>query len=226
MATQTVTKHYANICAKPDCIVEGAAVIFFFRNDALSPGNLPYIEGLVTLVVETATGAIDATFSYDDADLPDGVDMILDDPDTVGTVCDPDCFGEGSWLWKVQKLTDRDVNPSIINRSQTIYAPDEHVVNNTFNLARIPYTGGLRLSAIRLTCDRYDTNTTIAATIKVGATSIATFTGTLASIRGMTLLVTDLTLDQKPVLELTSVSSVIYADGALGLVVEMIGALL
>lgn len=226
MALQTVTKTYANVCSKPDCIQEGATVAFFFRDDALGPGNLPYIEGQVTSVVENAAGAIDVIFSYNDTYMPDGVELTLDLPGNPGTVCDPDCFTEGSWLWKVAKFQERSLNPSIISRPQAVYAPDEHVVNNTFHLARIPFVDGLRLQAIKLTCDRYDANTTITATLKIGLTSIATFTGTLASIRGMTLLATDLAYDQLPVLQLTSVSSVIYADGALGLVVEMIGELL
>ena len=225
MALHIITKHYASPCSKPDCICVDADVVFFIRGNTLATDGKPYILGMVTSVTALTTGGVDVVISYDDGSLPVDFEMTLDDGVDQGTVCDPDCFNEGSWLWKVNKLIGAGQNPAIINRAHPVYLNTQHVVNNTFDLARIPFDQGLRLTALKITCARYDVNTTLTATLKVGSTVIGSYTGNLAHMRGLTIAATDLAPDAKPTLYISDVASTIYDDGALGLVLEMIGIL-
>ncbi len=225
MALKTITKHYANPCDKLDCICEGADVALFLAGDVLTTAGKAYVAGIVSSVTALSTGGIDVVIAYDDAPLPVDFEVSFTVGSTEGTVYDPDCLTPGSWLWKTEKLFGAGQNPAIINRAHPVYLNDEHVADNTFDLARIPFGEGMRLTAVKLTCARYDANTTLTATLKVGSTVIASYTGTLARIRAMEIAVNDLLEDEKPTLYVTDVESVIYSDGALGLVLELIGIL-
>lgn len=226
MALHTVTKHYASPCDKPDCICEDAEVAFFFRGDTLTTDGKAFVVGTVSTVTELSTGGVDVVIAYSDTTLPAEFELVLDEGLTLGTVCDPDCYSDCSWVKKVEKMIGAGQNPAIISRPHVVYMNDEHVVNNVFDLPRIPFDEGMRLTAVKITCARYDANTTLVATLKVGSTTIAAFTGSLAQMRGLAIAVNDLTADQKPTLHLSSVSSTIYEDGALGLVLELIGVLI
>jgi hypothetical protein len=226
MALQIITKHYANPCDKPDCICEDAEVALFFRGETLTTDGKAFFVGTISTVTALTTGGVDVVIAYDDATLPAEFTVILDDGLDLGTVCDPDCYSEGSWVWKTSKMIGAGQNPAIISRPHVIYLNTQHVANNVFDLPRIPFSQGMRLTSVKITCNRYDANTTLVAKLKLGSTVIAQFTGSLAQMRAMTISVTDLVADVKPTLHIESVASTIYDDSSLGLVLELIGILI
>lgn len=220
---------YDEVCNMPECMCANCPIFIFLRNGALTSDGKPYIIGTITLINQLSTGGIEITFTYDDATLP----VVGEDPIEItfgvdGTACDPDCGSDCSWLVKMLAVLDTAAISGLQNRHYILFPEGEPVEDGTFQLPRIPFSpGGLRLTTVRITCFDYNANTQGTFNLKVGATIIASFTGTLAEQRVLALVpgLETIAYDAKPVLECIDVEQVVYEAFALGLVVELIGVL-
>lgn len=216
----------------PQCMCVDCDILIFLRNGALTSDGKPYIVGHVTQVLQLSSGGIQVTFTYDDATLPTEEIDEEDVPIEIsfgedGTACDPDCFTDCSWASKVLSLLENATIAGLQNRHYILYQDDEPVADGSFNLPRIPFTPGFRLTSVRITCFTYNANTEGTFNLKVGATTIASFEGTLEEQRVL-VLVPGLELiayDAMPVLECVDVAQTVYEAFALGLVIELIGVL-
>lgn len=226
MAIKTAVKHYADQCDMPSCICVDGPVVVFLRGDLLTTDGKPYFPGTVTLIDILTTGGVDVTIQYDDSTLPivegEPMEVIFPVSDDA-TVCDPDCAAECDWFTKVRRMLDAEGTGGLLNRWYILYESNEDVANGTFEIPRIPFEPGFRITDLRITCFVYDLNTTGTFTLKVGATNIAQFVGNLAQQRQMTILVTDLLNDELPELHITGLTNGVYGLAAAGLVLEFIG---
>lgn len=220
--TQTIIFHYSSVCEIPACMCVDAEVALMLRGTALTEDGKAYIAGTITAIDETATNAYDITIEYDDATLGELVPVFGVD----GNVCDPICITECSWLWAVIRVSETVNNPPLINRHYTLYNSAQWVEDGTFDVPRIPFATGYRLSAVHLTCTTYDENTEIVAELRVGSTLIASYTGNLAAQVEMTIAVTDLDYDELPVLTISGTTNAIYEEAAKGLVLELLGIII
>jgi hypothetical protein len=229
MALQNVVKHYADECDMPSCICVDGAVVIFLLDDELTTDGKPYFPGTVTEIEILTTGGVDITIQYDDATLPlvEGEPMaVIFPPAEDATVCDPDCAEDCDWFTKVRRMMDAEGNGGLLSRWYIAYTSEEDVANGVFQIPRIPFDPGFRLTDVRITCFTYDINTTGTFTLKVGATNIAQFVGNLAQQRQMTILVTDLLNDELPELHITGVTNGVYGLAAAGLVLELLGIII
>ena len=229
MAIKTAVKHYANQCDMPSCICVDGPVVMFLKNDRLTTDGKPYFPGTVTTITLLTTGGVDVTVQYNDATLP----LVLGVPIEVifplaedATVCDPDCADECDWFAKIRRMLDAEGTGGLLNRWYIAFTSAQDVANGVFEIPRIPFEPGFRLTDVRLTCFNYDINTTGTFEVKVGATVIAEFVGNLAQQRQMTILVPDLLNDEMPELHCSGVANGVYGLAAAGLVVEFIGIII
>lgn len=227
MATVAKVKHYASLCDMPQCMCVGCPVKVFLKDDQLTTDGLPYFEGIVTAILELSSGGIDVTIQYQDTTLPvvDGDPLVVEFSSTsaAGNVCDPDCAGDCDWITKVIRLVQSALPGGLINRHYQLFASGDCVANGSFDIPRIPFVPGYRLTDVRLACFTYDINTTATFQLKKGATVIAEFIGSLAQQRQMTILVPDLLNDELPELHITGLANAVYGLCAEGLVLELIG---
>lgn len=208
---------------------QGCSIYLFLRNELLTSDAKPYIIGTVTLIEQLSTGAIEVTFTYDDATLP------LDEGEPIeivfgvdGTVCDPDCGEACSWLAKVLAIVNSATISGLQNRHEILYAENQVVESGVFSIPRIPFTGGFQLTSMRLSCFTYNENTQGTFRVKVDGITIAEFMGTLEEQRVMNLTpgLETIAYDKLPIVELIDVEQVVYGEFALGLVIEFLGVLL
>jgi hypothetical protein len=229
MALRQSTKTYLDACDVPTCMCADAEVVFFLKDDLLTLSGKAYVDGTVVSVTELSTGAVQVVIQYDDADLPDvdgeKLEVIFPGVVAEGTVCDPDCAGECSWVKKVFSVLSSIGQGGIINRPYLIYPFSENVIDGQFELPRIPFPTGYRLTSVRLTCRTYDINTTTTVELRIGSTVYAQFIGDLREQRAMNILIPVLPYDQMPELHLNGTVSSIYLLAAKGLVLEMIGGI-
>ncbi len=227
MATKNVIKHYTTDCDLPRCMCVDQPVRVFFKDGVITTDAKPYIDGTVTALTQRSDSGWDLTFTYSDTTAPTGFTMVFPTASAPGNVCDPDCFGECDWLWKVQQMIDAaPLGVPLMDRAYQIYLPDQWVENGVFDLPRIPFDEGFRVSEIKLTCGRYDPNTTTTIVLTIDGTTYASFSGSLNHARGMNIAHTDMLHDKQPVLTITGTTSAVYADAALGLVIEIVGMLI
>lgn len=222
--TQQVTKHYEALCDMPRCICPAMPVAMFLKNGLLTTDAKPYIEGVVISVTEDGSGGIDVVISYDDTTMPTEEEtLVVVSFGDEGTACDPDCLDECSWLSKVLSLQATG-SSRIINRFYQLFGPDEDVTTGVFDIARIPFPTGFRLTDVRLTCYTYDINTTLDVTLQVGADLKAHATGqALGAQVALTIDAALLPYDGKPVLTIPGLTNGVYGMAAKGLVLELIG---
>lgn len=224
---QQVVKHYLALCDMPQCMCVDCSVFIFLKAPTLTTDGLPYFMGTVREIEELSSGGVDVTIEYDDATLPlvegDPMEVTFPSVSVEGSVCDPDCAGPCDWLTKVQRMMESALPGGLINRHYQVYDPDESAANGVFDLPRIPFVPGYRLTDVRVTCFTYDINTTCTIQLKVGSTVKAQFTGNLAQQRQLTILSTDLANDALPQLHITSLVNGVYGLDAQGLVIELIG---
>ena len=227
MALQQSTITYSELCLMPACICENADVVFFLQGGLLTTAGLPYVAGTVVSVTQLSTGAVEVVIQYDDATLPtvDGekLEVVFPGAAVTGSVCAPDCSGECDWMGKVLAVQAAADPRTEYLLERQIYAPANWVANGTFVTPRMALSPGLRLSAIKLTCDTYDSGTTIEFDLKVGSTVIAQYIGNLSAQKSATILVNDILNDQKPVVEITDTAYTNYATAAKGLIVTLLG---
>jgi hypothetical protein len=225
MALRQSTKTYLDACDVPTCMCADAEVVFFLKDDLLTLSGKAYVDGTVVSVTELSTGAVQVVIQYDDADLPDvdgeKLEVIFPGVVAEGTVCDPDCAGECSWVKKAKALGSESEPVFYLERQ--IYGASNWVADGQFSTPRIALTPGLRLTAVRLTCHQYDAGTSLTLNLKVGATIHAQYVGNLSAQKGATILVADLPNDVLPEVEITGVTYANYATAAKGLIVTMIG---
>lgn len=229
MAIKTAVKHYEAQCDMPSCICVDGPVVMFLKDDRLTTDGKPYLPGTVTVINILTTGGVDVTVQYDDTTLPlvDGDPILIVFPVSEdATACDPDCSDECDWFTKVRRMLDAEGTGGLLNRWYIAYLSNQDVANGSFDIPRIPFEPGFRLTDLRLTCSTYDINTTGTFRIKVGATTVAEFIGNLAQQRQMTILVPDLLNDEMPELHITGVANGVYGLAAAGLVVEFIGIII
>ena len=229
MALQQSTITYAELCDMPACICEDAEVVFFLKGGLLTTDGLPYVAGTVVSVTQLSTGAVEVVIQYDDSTLPEvegePLEVIFPGAAVEGTVCAPDCAGECDWMGKVLAVQEAADPNTLFHLERQIYAPANYVADGTFVTPRMALSPGLRLSAVKLTCDTYDAGTTLTLNVKVGSTIIAQYVGNLSAQKSATILVTDILNDQKPVVEFTGTAYVNYATAAKGLFVTLLGVL-
>ena len=226
MATRTATYHLEDPCDLPSCIAEDAEVVFFLMDGESTTDGKPYLPATVTEVQELSTGGIDVTVSYSDNTLPvdlRGVDGIVFPDQANPTACFPDCYGDCDWVMKLIRVAESAVTTSTLTRTYTIYEDAEWVEDGTFALKRIPFDPGFRITAAKLTCNRYDANTDVVVRLKVGSTVHCEYIGDLTSIATMSIIDRDLDLDVLPSLQISGTTNAVYLDGAKGLVLDLIG---
>jgi hypothetical protein len=227
MALQQSTITYSEVCLMPACICEDADVVFFLQGGLLTTAGLPYLAGTVVLVTQLSTGAVEVVIQYDDATLPevDGetLQVIFPGAAVTGTVCAPDCAGDCDWMGKVLAVQEAADPQTQYLLERQIYAPANWVANGTFVTPRMTLSPGMRLSAVKITCDTYDSGTTLTINLKVGATVVAQYVGNLSAQKSATILVNDILNDQKPTVEITGTAYVNYATAAKGLIVTLLG---
>ena len=227
MALQQSTITYDEVCLMPACICEDAEVVFFLQDDLLTTAGLPYVVGTVVSVTQLSTGAIEVVIQYDDATLPivdgDKLEVIFPGASVVGTVCAPDCSGICDWMGKVLALIANTDLQSTYLLERQIYTPANWVADGTFVTPRMTLSPGMRLAAVKITCDTYDSGTTLTLNLKVGSTVVAQYIGNLSAQKSATILVNDILNDQKPTVEITGTAYTNYATAAKGLIVTLIG---
>lgn len=211
---------------------QGCPIFLFLRDDLLTSEGKPYIIGTITLIEQLSTGAVEVTFTYDDSTLPTEGEGEDEAPIEItfgedGTVCDPDCGVECSWMAKVLSLINSATVSGLQNRHYILYAENQNVENGVFSIPRIPFPTGLQLTSVKLSCFTYNENTQGNFQIKVDGVGIAAFSGTLAEQRAMTVApgLEIIDYDKMPILECTDVEQVVYGEFALGLVLELIGVI-
>ena len=226
MATQTASYVYTPACDKPDCLVEGVAVLMFLQNEVETTDNKRFLEGEVTSVVvdeELDTAMVE--LEYSDTTLP--VDFVFSFPteELPGTVCPPDCAGGCDWLPKVQALVDTEgdvveaIQPTTFQ--YRVYRPSEAPAGTSLKLPRMPITPGATLASIAVTHDIYDPDTAYDLEITYGSNIVVQEHIVAAAGVQTTLLVTGVTLDEKPVVTITNFTSVSYLTPARGMVVTI-----
>ena len=219
---QTIVFHYTSPCVIPDCMCVGADVALMLKGTSLTEDGKPYVRGTITIIEQTGTNAYDVTIEYDESTLGELVPSF----GVEGTCCDPVCITECSWLWSVMRLLESATGASMVNRHYTLYDSSQWVADGVFDVPRIPFATGYRLSAVHLTCFRYDENTIITAELRVGSTLIASYTGPLDAQAVLEIDVTDIAYDEMPVLTISGTDSSVYEEAALGLVLELIGIII
>lgn len=226
MATQIVTKHYADACDMPNCMCEGCDVFLFLRGELLTTDGLPYLMGVVQTITDAASGGIDVVIAFDDTTKP-VTDPVFEgsfDPDADPTLCDPDCAEECDWLTKVKRMLDSALPGGLFLLQYVLFDIDVPVANGIFPLPRISNSPGFRLTDVRLTCHEYDINTELTAQLKVGATVKAQYNaGNLAQQRQMTIVSADCLNDVLPELHITGLTNTAYGLSAKGLVLHLYG---
>lgn len=229
MSLQTVVKHYADECDMPACICVNGPVVIFLMGELLTTDGHPYFPGTVTVIDILTTGGVDVTIQYDDSTLPivDAAPLeVIFPPAAEATVCDPDCNDDCDWFNKVRRMLDAEGTGGLLSRWYILYESTADVANGVFEIPRIPFEPGFRITDLRITCFNYDINTTGTFTLKVGATNIAQYVGNLAQQRQLTILVQDLLNDELPELHITGLTNGVYGLAAAGLVLEFKGIII
>lgn len=225
MATQALTYTFASLCDKPACMCEGSTVWMFLRGTTLMTDGKPAVEGQVASIVQNEDGSVAVEITYNDSTLPEGFTVIAPTTDDDGTVCPPDCISECSWLWKAKKLVSSGSETSILNRTYQLAESDEHIADGTWDLPRIPFDRGLRLSDVKLTCSRYDEHTSATITVKLNEAIVASYSGILGAAQSLHIFIQDLDLDDQLQVIISNTAADVYEDGALGPVIELVGVL-
>lgn len=228
MALKQSTKTYLSTCEVPTCMCAGEDVFIFLKDDLLTLDGKPYIDGEVISVTELSTGAVNVVIQYDDTNLPEvegeKLEIVFPGVVTEGTVCNPDCAGECSWIWKA-KLLGED-GQTLFHLERQIYGGSNWVADGNFKTPRIALTPGLKLTAVKITCMEYDAGTTLTLNVMVGSTIHAQYVGNLSAQKTATILVADLPNDVLPEVVITGTAYSNYATAAKGLIVTFIGILM
>ncbi len=225
MASRTVVKHFIEACDLPSCLTNGSTATVFFKDGRLTTDVKPFIDGTITAITQTSSGGYDVSFTYNDATMP--FVIMFPTGSAAGNSCDPDCLTECSWVWKMRKSIPQSLIPlNLLVRAYQLYSFDAWVANGTFDLPRIPFDEGFRMTEVKLTCFTYDPSTTATIELKVDGVTIASFSGSLLHCRGMNIAIRDIAHDKMPMVVITNVTSAVYDDAALGLVIEIVGTLI
>jgi hypothetical protein len=229
MASQNVTKHYNSACDMPNCICPNASVFLWMQRQLLTTNGFPYFMGTVTTVTEVPSGGFDVVINYDDALLPNdpstGQKLVPDFPSSAsaGTVCDPDCNTDCSWVTRMLQVLHAGSSGGVISRSYLVFGQNQDVANGAFDIPRIPFLTGYRLTDVRITCFGYDTNTSAAFLLKVGAVVYASYTGNLSGQKQLAIAHPVIAYDEMPLLQISGLVNGVYGQSAKGLVLELIG---
>lgn len=227
----TATKHYEALCDMPSCICVDCEVYLFINRtlDLLTTDGKPYIIGTVISITEVPSGGLDVVISYDDSTLPEnpatGETLVVTFPTGAqdGTVCDPACKTGCDWVTLMLSIVGNAVG--VINKEYLIYAFNQHVVDGASYLPRICFPNGFLLTDVRISCTTYDINTTADFTLKIGSTTIASYSGNLSAQKQFTLLQPLMGYDELPDFRIDNLTNGVYGDFAEGLVLELIGVI-
>jgi len=234
MAFRTVVKHYTNECDLDDCLTVSSAARVFLKGGRTTTDGNPFIDGTVSALNQRSDGGYDLSFTYSEVTAPVGYIMVFPTASAAGNACDPDCMSECSWMWKVQKLIDGIDQNALIKESYQIVPQNTHLSNSTTYIPREIFATGFNLTAVKLTCHKYDSGTTAVFTLRYRTTAnalvadsslpvCASYTGNLSAQKGLTITVPVIPYDAELVLVISGTATTVYADSTLGLTLQTAG---
>lgn len=228
MALQTASLTYSPACDRPDCLVPAAPVWMLLMNGVETTANEHFLAGVVTTVVASEEeDLVTVTLNYNDATLP--VDFVFTFPSegVAGTVCPPDCANECDWLSKVMALeavaedVETSVNPTTFQ--YRLFAPDDLPANGSWRQPRFPLQPGGTILSITVTHDVYDPDADTEYDLVVSFGSGIYVSQHIVASAGVqtTLLLTAVTFEDIPVVQITNFTYVTYLTAARGMVVTI-----
>lgn len=208
----TIFRNYPASLGAPlaSCDCEGAEVFITLQPDFIDLAVDGFLKAIIVGRTQNGDGTWIYEFEADDAqltgELPEGDDWIKG----VCCVC---CMGEVMELMISKRGS--------LNRFYTIRDVDELLVNDDYELPRVPFDPGLVITKVMLTCNHYSSTTSGRFKIVVGGVVLGIFEGTMSQRREIVLSEPYFPVDCLPVLQVKNIDNGDYEEvAARGLVID------
>lgn len=234
MANRTVIKHFVAACDLQSCLTVSSPARVFFRGSQTTNTGASFIDGAVTALNQRSDGGYDLSFTYSEVTIPPGFIIVFPTASSPGNSLDPVCLSEGSWMWMLNKMIATIDQNSLISHRYNLVNSATHLANGTYYIPRVPFTTGFHLTSLRLSCHTYDSGTSATFTLRyrtpanalVADSSLpvcASFSGTLALQRAMSISVPVIPYDSELVVVISGTTTTVYDNSTLGLTLDTIG---